>query len=512
MPKTDIGRSVAHIPRATELKLVRDAVQELDNLGGKCSFKILLDKLEYHWYFTQEKYAGISSRKTLGYYIKTALYLGLIQKFDKDGKPIPASELPLQDFTVKNSDTIEITSDGKKLLAKPTITDHTNIKTYCKLTPEEKEFLIKLIYNDPGYLPVIYLTQVIMEKPNLTHNELTKESMIVYDSVKIFISGWSREDELDITIREKQRGVYSYRINQAKEEMIKMGIEKFKRKITILKNEAEVLKSELIDKDIIKNEINGKIECDTVKIPQKIPLDHDVSANYAALIFKRFGMTPLTKIKLARGVETDVYNEGYNIIFDIKIAHKTRAMGSSSGKVTVKDVHDFLRYRDQIPISHPNLRNFNFVIIGNTANEQVSFDVDAIRLAYERNVGLIDIQMLVKLDKARQKYIALTEDILILFNELRNIKKYFQTEWTFDSLNHRRSFEFELEFTRIHDALIEATIQRMKERKEKINKIIEDEQMPNSVKIEKIQTVLKQRHIREFSPLKKEIPNEDFTV
>src|SRR3990167_7207102 len=116
MSKIDIGKSIAHIPRATELKLARDAAKYLSGLGGDCRFEELLSALQKHWYFSRESYAGKSSRKTIGYYIKTALYLGIIQMFDKDGKAVPAEDIPLMDFRITNITRVQITGLGRQLL------------------------------------------------------------------------------------------------------------------------------------------------------------------------------------------------------------------------------------------------------------------------------------------------------------------------------------------------------------------------------------------------------------
>lgn len=489
MPKIDIGKSIAHIPRATELKLARDSVKYLLDLGGDCQFEKLLSALQRHWYFNRESYAGKSSRKTIGYYIKTALYLGLIQMFDEDGKVIPAEEIPLMDFRVTNTTRVQITTIGKQLLQLPTNSSHSN---YFEVTDDERNFLLERVFISPGYLPAIYLSKIISDKPGLDHNAITRESMINWDSVKIFISGWSRENELDVTERGKEGGVYVYKINPIREAMLKKSFKKFDREIEQMIKEAKSLKGEVTSNNEIRKEIIGEVPCDTIIIPDELLIDdHDICAEYSALIFKRFGMNPQTRIKLSRGVKTDIFNEGFNIIFDVKIGKETRSRGSSSGKIVDKDVNDFLRYRDQIATNKPHLKNFAFIIIGYGANREQPFDADAIRQAYQRDVGLIDINALLKLDKARQEYLALTEDMLTLLNELRNIKKYIKMSWEFDSFDHRKAFKFEREFKDAHDSLVEATIIKMKKRSEEMEKTL-GRKLTKDKRI-KLQTALKHR-------------------
>ena len=124
--------------------------------------------------------------------------------------------------------------------------------------------------------------------------------------------------------------------------------------------EAKGLKGETASSNKIRKEILGEVPCDTIKIPDELPIDdHDLCAEYSALIFKRFGMNPQTRIKLSRGVETDIFNEGFNIIFDVKIGKETRSRGSSSGKITDKDINDFLRYRNQIATNKPHSSNIS---------------------------------------------------------------------------------------------------------------------------------------------------------
>lgn len=491
MPKIDIGKSIAHIPRATELKLARGATKVLLDLDGECKFENLLSALQSHWYFSREGYAGKSSRKTIGYYIKTALYLGLIQMFDKDGKPIFTEDIPLMDFRITNTTKIKITELGKRLLK---LSSNKEKNNYFKLTHSERKFLLDKIFLAPGYLPAIYLSKIIADHPGLDHNAITKESMINWDSVKIFISGWSREDELDVTIRKKRKGLYLYRIKPIRKKLLNKSFKKFDKELEEMMKEATNLKTEIIGNNEIRREILGEVPCDTIKIPDQLPIDdHDLCAEYSALVFKRFGMNPQTRIKLSRGVKTDIFNEGFNIIFDVKIGKETRSRGSSSGKIVDKDVNDFLRYRDQIATNKPHLKNFTFIIIGYGANKELPFDADAIRQAYQRDVGLIDVNSLVKLDRARQEYITLTEDMLTLLNELRNIKKYIKMSWEFDSFNHRKAFEFEREFKQAHDSLVEATILKMKKRTEEVEKALGRKLINDERK--KLQVVLKHKDI-----------------
>lgn len=489
MPKIDIGKSIAHIPRATELKLAKDAAKYLLDVGGECRFERLLSALEKHWYFSRESYAGKSSRKTIGYYIKTALYLGLIRMFDKDANTISAGELPIMDFRITNTTKIQITDMGRQLLK---LSTNNSRSTYFKLTNDERNFLLERTFISPGYLPAIFLSKIIFDNPGLNHNAITKESMINWDSVKIFISGWSRADELDVTKRKKESGAYVYRIKPTRKALLNKSFKKFKKELEQMRKETQGLKEGLVSNNEIRREVLGELPCDTIKIPDELPIqDHDLCAEYSALIFKRFGMNPQTRIKLSRGVKTDIFNEGFNIIFDVKIGRKTRSRGSSSGKIVDKDVNDFLRYRDQIATNKPHLKNFTFIIIGYGANKALPFDADAIRQAYQRDVGLIDINALVKLDIARQNYIALTEDMLTLLNELRNIKKYIKMNWEFDSFNHHKAFAFEKEFKRAHDSLVEATIKKMKKRTMEIEKALV-KKLTNTER-KKLQLVLKHK-------------------
>lgn len=499
MPKVDIGKSVAHIPRATELKLVRDAVQTLKDSEGKSTFVLLVKALENHWYFKKQKYAGISSRKTIGYYVKTALYLGLIKTFDKEGNEILPHNLPIMDFKVRDNDSVEITKMGMELLKQPTTSERSR---YFELTLKERELFQRLIYLDPGYLPIVYLTYLIKENAGLSHAEITLKSMINYDSVKIFISGWSRENELNTTKREKRDGVYRYHINEEYNEIFHASFSKFAKEIQMLTEKARELSGEMLGTKEIRKEISGELSLDSIEIPDSMPIDdHNLCAEYSALIFKRFGMNPRPNIKLARGVVTDVFNEGFNVIFDVKTAKKSRSMGSSSGKIKDKDVHDFLRYRTQNVISNPHLKNFSLIIIGITDNEELPFDIDAIRLAYEENVGLIEGNALIKIDRAREKYLALTEDILTLLNELRNIKKYMESDWGLDAFNHKEAFTFEREFKKIHDLLINDTIKKMRIRTEEFEKTLG--RKLSHVELLKIQQVIKHKISWSVSATKK---------
>ena len=492
MPKIDIGKSIAHIPRATELKLARDAAKYLSEFGGDCRFEELLSALQKHWYFSRESYAGKSSRKTIGYYIKTALYLGIIQMFDKDGKAVPAEDIPLMDFRITNAIKVQITDLGRQLLKLLTNNGRQN---YFKLTDAERSFLLGRTFISPGYMPAIYLSKIIYDSPGLDHNAITTESVINWDSVKIFISGWSREDELDVTRRKKKGGVYVYRINPVRKALLNKSFKKFEKRIEQMIKEAKGLKGETASSNKIRKEILGEVPCDTIKIPDELPIDdHDLCAEYSALIFKRFGMNPQTRIKLSRGVETDIFNEGFNIIFDVKIGKETRSRGSSSGKITDKDINDFLRYRNQIATNKPHLKNFAFIIIGYGSNKELPFDADAIRLAYQEDVGLIDIHALLKLDKARREHLALTEDMLTLLNELRNIKKHIKMSWEFDSFNHKKAFEFEKEFKNAHDSLVETAILKMKKRTEEIEKTLGGK-LANAEK-KKLQIILKDKDTR----------------
>ena len=141
------------------------------------------------------------------------------------------------------------------------------------------------------------------------------------------------------------------------------------------------------------------------------------------------------------------------------------------------------------------------IIIGITDNEELPFDIDAIRLAYEENVGLIEGNALIKLDRARKKYLALTEDILTLLNELRNIKKYIESDWGLDAVNHKEAFIFEQRFKKVHDLLINGTIEKMRIRTEEFEKTLG--RKLSYAELVKIQQVIKHKISWSVSATKK---------